>query len=84
MVECTFFIHNIFVSFESMYGYLNHIPKPFLLNPWKHHLGYIQDNISALQKLPLADVRRYMLDIGDSVTDIYTEKLSVSGICSEM
>ncbi|MEA3447888.1 MAG: hypothetical protein U9Q98_05485 [Bacteroidota bacterium] len=67
-----------------MYGYLNHIPKPFLLNPWKHHLGYIQDNISALQKLSLADVRRYMLDIGESVTDVYTGKLSVPGICSDL
>ncbi|MGC9332177.1 MAG: hypothetical protein ACP5DZ_09940 [Bacteroidales bacterium] len=67
-----------------MYQYLQDIPFPFLLNPWKHHLGYIQENIPALQKLPPEDIRRYMLDIGESVTDIYTGKLSVPGICSEL
>ncbi|MGM0650850.1 MAG: hypothetical protein ACQES1_10145 [Bacteroidota bacterium] len=67
-----------------MYKYLQDIPFPFLLNPWKHHLGYIQDNIPALQKMPPENVRRYMLDIGDSVTDIYTGKLSVVRICHDL
>jgi hypothetical protein len=67
-----------------MYKYLQDIPFPFLLNPWKHHLGYIRNNIPSLQKLPPENVRRYMLDIGESVTDVYTGKLPVSGICSDL
>jgi hypothetical protein len=67
-----------------MQHYLQDIPYPFLLNPWKHHLGYIRDNIPALQKLPAEDIRRYVLNIGESVTDFYTGELSVPAICSDL
>lgn len=67
-----------------MYAYLQHIPQAFLLNPWKHHLGFIRSQLPELRKLPAGYLKKQLLDIGNSVTDFYTGDLSITEICNEL
>lgn len=53
------------------------IPKPVLLNCWKHHLDYIINEIKSysLDDLP-GKLKDDLLNIGNSTTDLYTGKIS--------
>ncbi|MFO7879529.1 MAG: hypothetical protein ACQES0_03435 [Bacteroidota bacterium] len=67
-----------------MYQYLKDIPEPFLLNPWKHHLGYMRRQITLLRLADYRTVRQNLLDIGESVTDVYTGSLSIQAVCNDL
>jgi hypothetical protein len=75
-----------------------HIPEPFLFNPLKHHLGYIRKyaesrsgqgypgilNVNEPVTSVVAEIIRELKHLGTSVMDVYTGKLSVESICSEL
>jgi hypothetical protein len=53
------------------------IPKPVLLNCWKHHLGYIIDQIRSYSNDGVPEkLKTDLLNIGNSTTDLYTGKIS--------
>ena len=53
------------------------IPKPVLLNCWKHHLGFIINEINSykLEELP-GKLSADLLNIGNSTTDLYTGNIT--------
>jgi hypothetical protein len=55
------------------------VPKPFLINPLKHHLGFVRTFIDHYRKTDDKKSRFYseLLKIGNSVTDIYCGSLSL-------
>jgi hypothetical protein len=62
------------------------IPEPFLLNPIKHHLGFIREFINYYIDKSSSDIKKLPHDLkhlGTSVMDIYTGILSISSICME-
>jgi hypothetical protein len=62
------------------------IPEPFLLNPIKHHLGFIREFINCYVEKSGSDIKKLPHDLkhlGTSVMDIYTGTLSISSICME-
>lgn len=76
-------------KYNSLYNENADLPTPFQFNPWKHHLMYIISNIqSVLNRECLDKLNNSILCIGESLTDLYTGKLSiqeiVSGINSEL
>ena len=53
------------------------IPKPVLLNCWKHHLGFIIHQINTYQSGDLpGKLKADLLNIGNSTTDLYTGTIS--------
>ena len=67
-----------------MKSYLNAIPDPFLLNPWKHHLGYIRSHIPVLRLQESQVIKNHLLMIGESVTDIYYGNMTVQQVCDDI
>src|ERR1035437_1135645 len=62
------------------------IPEPFLINPLKHHIGFIKEFINFNIDKTGADLKAVIKDlkhIGTSVMDIYTGSLSIRNICCE-
>jgi hypothetical protein len=62
------------------------IPEPFLLNPIKHHLGFIKDFIESnidRSGSDLSALTRELKHLGSSVMDIYSGSLSLRKICVE-
>lgn len=60
------------------------VPKPFLLNGLKHHIGYIRHLLPSFPILPEDEFFRLIHKSGNSVTDFYYGKLSVETICYEI
>ncbi|HPT21729.1 MAG TPA: hypothetical protein PLR88_07265 [Bacteroidales bacterium] len=64
------------------------IPEPFLLNPLKHHLGFIKEFINRrIKEEPAADIKNLIREIkhlGTSVMDIHSGSLTISDICKEI
>jgi len=62
--------------------------EPILLNPLKHHLGFIREFIDLRTEsktgVAAKDLARELKHIGISVMDIYTGSLSVNDICCEV
>ena len=56
-------------------------PTPFLFNPLKHHLGYIQKYINETNPSPL---REDLMKIGGSLMDLYTGRLAIEEICQQI
>ena len=53
------------------------IPKPVLLNCWKHHLGFIIGQINSYKSSGLPEqLKNDLLNIGNSTTDLYTGNIS--------
>ena len=53
------------------------IPKPVLLNCWKHHLGFIINEINSYRPDEIPDkLKADLLNIGNSTTDLYTGEIS--------
>lgn len=59
---------------------INSIPAPFIFNCWKHHLQFLK-NITVLQ---LEDIKRGLLQIGESQMDLYIGSKSPIEICNEI
>lgn len=62
-----------------MKNYNDDIALPVLFNPWKHHLNFIKDEIAMSGIGDTSNLKRLrdgLLLMGDSVTDIYTGKLT--------
>jgi hypothetical protein len=63
------------------------MPEPILLNPLKHHLGFIREFIDRMDGNTVGEtdeLTRELKHIGISVMDIYTGVLSVDDICLEV
>ncbi len=61
------------------------IPLPVLFNRWKHHLNFIRREIESAAAggtENLSRLRVGLLSIGDSITDLYTGRLSTIDISS--
>ncbi len=64
-----------------------HISEPYLLNPLKHHLGFIREFIYRRIDKPPAETKELISELkhlGSSVMDVYTGELSVRNICDEV
>ncbi|TAL60063.1 MAG: hypothetical protein EPN88_16420 [Bacteroidetes bacterium] len=64
------------------------IPEPFLFNPLKHHLGFIKEfinlRVDSESNYDIKSLIKELKHLGTSVMDIYTGRLSVTGICNEV
>ena len=64
------------------------IPAPFQFNPLKHHLSYIREyttvKIPEDNKPDIKILIKELKHIGTSVMDVYSGKLSIGNICSEI
>ena len=62
------------------------IPLPVNLNCWKHHAGFIKEQIKFVlhKKLSAGDLRKILLVIGESQTDIYLGKFTPVEIANEI
>jgi hypothetical protein len=64
------------------------IPEPFQFNPLKHHLPFIREFISVQlpeeNKIDIKSLVRELKHIGTSVMDVYTGRLTVGEICTEV
>ncbi len=56
------------------------LPEPVLFNPWKHHLGFIQEKLRTGDRDPL----QCLEFIADNVTDLYTGPLSPDAVAREV
>jgi len=62
------------------------IPEPILFNPIKHHLGFIKEFMNRCidnNNTDILALKKDIRNIGRSVMDIYTGKLSIESICDE-
>ncbi|MGQ9620659.1 MAG: hypothetical protein ACUVTX_06715 [Bacteroidales bacterium] len=62
------------------------IPEPLLLNPLKHHLGYIRDfteYYAVHGGFDKSEFLKILGHLGGSVMDVYTGSLSCTEICRE-
>ncbi len=64
------------------------IPEPLLLNPLKHHLGFIREFVckktEGQEKGDQRGMIRELKHLGTSVMDVYNGSLQINGICSEV
>ena len=59
------------------------VPLPVLLNCWKHHLGFIKEQIKTIrfgESKSLDDIKQNLLTIGESQMDLYMGELSPAEI----
>ena len=60
-------------------------PYPVLLNCWKHHKGFIQQQILALAEIKNDSLlKKNLVFLGDSLMDLYTGDLDVDQIQNEI
>jgi hypothetical protein len=59
------------------------IPVPITFNPYKHHFGFIQNQIENWKKQNWKDVEQELFCLGENLLDFYTGKLNVEEICTE-
>ncbi len=62
------------------------IQPPVAFNCWKHHAGFIKNQIKSFcaAKIPEEKLRKILLVIGESQMDIYLGKLSPQKICDKI
>ncbi len=61
------------------------IDKPILFNPWKHHLGFIKEKILQVKnEIDLEEIRKNLLQIGDSQMDLYFGNLKLENIVDQI
>ena len=62
------------------------VPPPVTLNCWKHHAGFIRNQITLLQKNKISkeELRKLLLIIGESQMDLYRGKLNPKLIANEI
>ncbi len=63
------------------------IPEPFMLNPWKHHLGHIRQQIAttaAAGEAALSRLVPQLVILGNDVTDLYLGPLSIPTLLSHL
>lgn len=63
------------------------IPQPVLLNCWKHHLGFIKEQIQKIipgEEKCFKDIQNCLLKIGESQMDLYLGGLSPSEIAGQV
>lgn len=62
------------------------IQLPLTLNCWKHHAGFIKNQIEFYggKKISVEELQRTLLIIGESQMDLYVGKLSPQKICYEI
>lgn len=56
------------------------LPEPVLFNPWKHHLGFIQERLRTGDRDPL----QCLALIADNVTDLYTGAFKPDTVAREV
>ncbi len=64
-----------------------HIPEPFILNCWKHHLGFIRHNLSQFieqGECSFEELKKAIQIIGQSQLDIYTGCLFPADIVNQV
>ena len=58
------------------------VPIPVLFNAWKHHAGFISDQISLLSgDYDVTRIKSNLKKIGNSTTDLYSGSLDVLEVC---
>ncbi len=86
-IPVTFFSAIFILAYLCSMGTDYQIPEPFLVNPLKHHLGYIKGyadlRIDCQSDDDVQDLIKDLKHLGTSVTDVYSGKLSVVDICRE-
>ncbi len=62
------------------------IPEPFLLNPFKHHSGFLKSFILKHQNLELTknELAPYLLKMGNCMIDLYFGDLKIPDIIGEI
>lgn len=55
---------------------MSDIPRPVLLNCWKHHAGYIRDRIKQADENSLSELIKQIKVIGDGLMDLYYGNMS--------
>lgn len=61
------------------------ITLPFNLNCWKHHAGFIKEQLNAIrEKINESELRKVLLVIGESQMDLYLGKFSPEHIIKEI
>lgn len=62
------------------------IQPPVAFNRWKHHVGFIKNQIKSFCAVKISEekLRNILLVIGESQMDIYLGKLSPQKICDEV
>ena len=58
------------------------VSSPFQLNPWKHHFSFILYKVSEITQAE--ELKKELLKIGDTLTDLYIGSLTISQIISEI
>jgi len=56
------------------------VKKPILFNFWKHHLGFLLNQINKSETINLKLLKSQILTIGNSTTDLYTGKMDIAEI----
>lgn len=62
------------------------IPEPLLFNPIKHHLGFMKEFLNRSIDRDISDIlilKKDLRNIGRSVMDVYSGKLTIKAICEE-
>ena len=62
------------------------VPVPVTLNCWKHHAGFIKNQINLLQKnrVSKVELRKLLLTIGESQMDLYLGILNPKEVANEI
>jgi len=63
------------------------IRKPFLFNCWKHHLGFIKEELIAIKVKDEKDIKDFVKRLnvmGNSLSDLYTGLMSIQQIINHM
>src|SRR4051812_34102397 len=72
-------------SLTPQQRYLQETPPPVLLNPWKHHAGFLRQQIAALDgPADLQSLADHLVVIGTELMDLYTGALSPAEIGAEV
>jgi len=61
-------------------NFISSVPPPFILNCWKHHFQFLKINSA----IPFEEIKKGIVQIGESQMDIYVGNLSPAQICSEI
>ncbi|MGM0620277.1 MAG: hypothetical protein ACQETJ_04470 [Bacteroidota bacterium] len=59
------------------------IPVPVTFNPYKHHSGFLLQQLKTWQSKEWHEVTDELKSMGNNLIDLYYGKLTVSGICNE-
>ncbi len=65
----------------SNYKKIESIKPPVAFNPYKHHLGFLKEQIEIWRTVDWAKTEADLLNMGNNLIDLYYGKLTVSEIC---